>query len=211
MWQERRGLSACGEAAFASVAQDENASKRNKACGAHRPSAPSAPLRLRAKPFLLRPSANARRRTRDNAIITSANGRRPVRLCSSRTSVAARLSLRTPDGESHETVRSALRHRGATVRARVLAVMPCGLAPLPDAGADKLPLPMSFGGAALAPQAFSKKMRQRRAPSTGRQAGARSEALTAHRTRCGRHMTDMVRFVKVDRQLPPKPRPSPRT
>ena len=36
------------------------------------------------------------------------------------------------------------------MRARVLAVMPCGLAPLPDAGADKLPLPMSLGGAALA-------------------------------------------------------------
>ena len=45
--------------------------------------------------------------------------------------------VRTTDGESHETVRSALWHRGATVRARALAVIPCGLSPLLGAGADR--------------------------------------------------------------------------
>ena len=119
-----------------------------------------------------------RRRTRGSA--RRSNGRRPVRWCSNRTSVAARLSVRTPDGESRETVRSALWHRGATAKtswtglARVLAVIPSGLAPLLNCGCRSLPLPMSFGVGDA-----------RRQASTGRQAEARSEAQTAHRTRCG--------------------------
>ena len=89
-----------------------------------------------------------RRRTRDNAN-GERNGRRPVRGCPGQTGVAARSFLRTPDGESHETVRSALWQRAATGRTRVLSVRPRGHTP-GSMRAPELPLPMSFGSAALA-------------------------------------------------------------
>ena len=95
--------------------------------------------------------------------------------------MAARLSLRTTDGESHETVHSALRHRGATASsdlkksARVLAVIPCGLTPLLNAGADRSRSRCPSALAALA---------AKRAPAVKRE--WQSESSTAHRTRCGR-------------------------
>ena len=69
-----------------------------------------------------------RRRARDNARFGS-NGRQPVRGCSNHTSVAARLSWRTTDGKSHETVHSALWQRAATERTRVPPVRPWGHTP----------------------------------------------------------------------------------
>ena len=77
---------------------------------------------------------------------------------------------------SHETVHSALRQRAATGRTRVLPIRPWGtMLPLRRHGRRSLPLPLSVGVG-----------NARRQTSTGHQAEARSEALTAHRTRCGR-------------------------
>ena len=114
-----------------------------------------------------------RRRPRDNAKGKS-NGRRPVHGCSSRTSVAARLSLRTTDGESHETVRSALWHRAATARARVLSVSRGGLPPIGDAGADHARSRCLSAVAALAACEHR--------PSTRK----RKRSANRLRTRCGR-------------------------
>ena len=131
-----------------------------------------------------------RRRTRGSA--RRSNGRRPVRWCSNRTSVAARLSVRTPDGESRETVRSALWHRGATAKtswtglARVLAVIPSGLAPLLGAGADR--------SRSRCPSALA-TLAAKRAPAVKRRREAKRRPPIA--PVAGRHITDMVHFVKI--------------
>ena len=99
--------------------------------------------------------------------------------------------------ETTRNVHSALWHRRATVRARVLAVIPCGLSPLLGAGADSSRSRCPSAVTTLAAQAFSKKMRPTRAPSTGRQAGARSEALTASAPVAGGRITELVINVKL--------------
>ena len=53
------------------------------------------------------------------------------------------------------------------------------------------------------PQAFSKKMRPRRAPSTGRQRGEENEALTVSAPVAGGRITDMVINVKDMLRLRP--------
>ena len=71
-----------------------------------------------------------------------------------------------------------------------------GIPPVECAGADRACSRCLSAGGALAAQAFSKKMRQTKAPSTDRQRGGRSEALTASAPVVGEHITDMVGFVK---------------
>ena len=79
------------------------------------------------------------------------------------------------------------------------------------AGADRARSRCPSAVAALAAKAFSKKMRPTGVPSTGRQRGVRSEALTASAPVAGEHITDMVVFVKLDSHRSPKLHPSPRT
>ena len=121
----------------------------------------------------------------ERGITPGSNGRRPVRGCSNRTSVAARLSLRTTDGESHETVHSALWQRAATGRTRVPPVRPWGHTPGCMRGRRSCPLPLSFG-------VYS--ARCLRAPAVN--AVEENEALTASAPVAGEHVTDMVCFVK---------------
>ena len=117
----------------------------------------SAPLRAQIQKTHQPP----RWRARDSAKEKRSNGRQPVRGCSNRTSVAVRSSLRTTDGETHETVHSALRQRAATGRTRVLPVRPKGtLLPLRRQGCRSLPLPLSVGGVALAKRAPAVKRRR---------------------------------------------------
>ena len=100
--------------------------------------------------------------------------------------------------ETSRNVHSALWHRGATVRARVLAVIPSGLTPLLNRGCRSLPLPMSFGGYSA---------RCLRAPAVKR--GRKSEALTASAPVAGGRITDMVINVKIIHRTT-QPTPSPR-
>ena len=103
------------------------------------------------------------------------NGRRPVHGCPDQTGVAARRSLRTTDGESHETVHSAaLWHRAATARTRVLSVSRGGIPPVEIAGADR--------ARSRCPSAFAMLTASEHRPST------RSQKRSANRlrTRCGR-------------------------
>ena len=90
----------------------------------------------------------------ERGITPGSNGRRPVHGCPNHTGVAARLSLRTPDGESHETVRSALWQRAATAPSTSSGgSRPCrqpwGHPPGSMRGRRSCPLPMSPGSAAL--------------------------------------------------------------
>ena len=103
------------------------------------------------------------------------NGRRAVHGCSNRTSVAARLSLRTTDGESHETVHSALWQRAR--RRHGFASCPSdrgGIPPVEIAGADR--------ARSRCPSAFAMLTASEHRPST------RSQKRSANRlrTRCGR-------------------------
>ena len=112
--------------------------------------------------------------------------------------MAARLSLRTTDGESHETVRSALWHRAATARARVLSVSR-GAYPRLEMQAPIVPAP----GAC-------RRLQRSLPASTGRQRGSESEALTASAPVAGGRITDMVINVKLDNlgdQNTPSPLP----
>ena len=93
--------------------------------------------------------------------------------------------MRTPDGKSHETVRSALKHRATTTRARVLSVSRGGLPPIEVAGADRARSRCLSAVAMLT------------AASTGRQRGSESEALTASAPVAGGRITDMACFVKT--------------
>ena len=103
--------------------------------------------------------------------------------------------LRTTGEGSRETRPFGLRHRAATGR-----LAPCrhtvrtGSACL--VRAPKFPLPMSFGAAALAAGAFSLENATDKSASPGRQAEARSEALTAPTPVARGYITDMVHFVK---------------
>jgi hypothetical protein len=125
-------------------------------------------------------------------------GRRPVPGCSNHTSVAARLSLRTPDRESRETARSALWHRGATVRARVLAVIPWGHTPGCNRGRRSCPLPMSFGGRGARHQRIfgenATDLSAEPRPSCGSE---KARAHTPTAPVAGGRITDMVHFFKV--------------
>ena len=127
----------------------------------------------------------ARRRTRDSA--RGSNGRQPVRWCSNRTSVATRLSLRTPDGESHETVHSALWHRGVTARTRVLTVMPSGA------------YPRLLSRVPIAPAPDVLRRWRRSPPSEHRPSSGRGKARAHTPTApvAGGRLADMVRFVNM--------------
>ena len=86
-----------------------------------------------------------------------------------------------------------------------------GIPPVEFAGADRARSRCPSAFAALAAKAFSKKMRPTGVPSTGRQRGEESEALTASAPVAGGRITDMVKFVKLDSHRSPKLHPSPRT
>ena len=112
--------------------------------------------------------------------------------------MAARLSLRTTDGESHETVHSALWQRAATGRTRVLSVRPWGHTPGWMRGRRSCPLPLSFGNCGA---------RRKRAPAVN--AVEENAALTASAPVASEHLTDMVINVKAVHltKIPDQPLP----
>ena len=126
----------------------------------------------------------------------SSNGRQPVRGCSNQTSVAVRSSLRTTDGDR---TKPSIRPCDSGRRRGGLASCPSdhgGLcSPCADTGADR-----------SRSRCQSAVWRSPRA-STGHQAEARSEALTAHRTRCGRVCNQYGDKCQVESpHLPNEPR-----
>ena len=127
----------------------------------------------------------ARRRTRDNADRASANWRRPVRGCPNQTGVAVRLSLRTTDGKSHETVHSALWQRAATERTRFPPFRPWGHTPGCCRRRRSCPLRCPSAVVALA---------NKRAPAVKRRRKVERKPTTA--PVAGEHITDMVCFAK---------------
>ena len=113
------------------------------------------------------------------------NGRQPVRWCSNHTSVAARLSCERRT-KTTRNVRSALWHRAATGRARVLTVNRAGQALLREMRVPRTPAPDVFRRWwRWPPKHFQRKCdkRERRAPAVKR--GRSDAGLSTHRTRCG--------------------------
>ena len=125
-----------------------------------------------------------RRRTRDNAKGKRSNGRQPVRVCSNHTSVACAAILRTTDGNR------AKRPFGP--------VAPCGdgTGSRPDRQPKGRSSPAKAGASnprSRCPPACG----ARQQASTGRQAEARSEALTPTAPVAGELITGMVINVKA--------------
>ena len=120
----------------------------------------------------------------ERGITPGSNGRRPVHGCSNRTSVACVAILRTTDGNHAKRPFGPVASGGDSAGSR-----PCRhtqrIAPLLKRGRRSLPLPMSLGGVALATCEHR--------PSSGDE----KRSANRLRTRCERHITDMVTNVKI--------------